>query len=476
MSDFLVELGTKKTARRVIGRLGLPIPLPQKLTRGKGPWEERPLDDLPALVAQVRRGDFAAAIGHTLAGTGANAFVAGGETQLGVYREAGEAWSRQPKAAPAEPTADLRPHALLFDAGEAADPGELKEMYEFVHAWIRNVRACGRVVILARRAAETSTPAAAAAERGVEGFARSLGREIGKRGATANVIYVDRGAEARLAPVLRWLLSSRSAYVANQALHVSAKIVGECRPEYRRPLDGKAALVTGAARGIGAAIARAFAREGARVIAMDRPSEDAPLSKVAQEIGGVMLACDLTAPDAADAITKLATERFGGLDIIMHNAGVTRDKTLANMDAARWDMVLEINLLALMRVNEALLPILRDGGRVMCMSSVGGIAGNMGQTNYATSKAGVIGYVQAIAPALAGRGVAVNALAPGFIETQMTAAIPFGTREAARRLCCLGQGGLPEDVAEAATFLASPGAAGLCGEVLRVCGGNFIGA
>jgi 3-oxoacyl-[acyl-carrier protein] reductase len=100
----------------------------------------------------------------------------------------------------------------------------------------------------------------------------------------------------------------------------------------------------------------------------------------------------------------------------------------------------------------------------------------MGQTNYATSKAGVIGYVQAIAPALAGRGVAVNALAPGFIETQMTAAIPFGTREAARRLCCLGQGGLPEDVAEAATFLASPGAAGLCGEVLRVCGGNFIGA
>ena len=113
---------------------------------------------------------------------------------------------------------------------------------------------------------------------------------------------------------------------------------------------------------------------------------------------------------------------------------------------------------------------------MVCLASIAGIAGNTGQTNYAASKAGVIGYVQAVAPTLAARGVAVNAVAPGFIETDMTARIPAATREVARRLCNLSQGGLPVDVAETVTFLASPGAAGLSGQVVRICGGNFIGA
>jgi 3-oxoacyl-[acyl-carrier protein] reductase len=209
---------------------------------------------------------------------------------------------------------------------------------------------------------------------------------------------------------------------------------------------------------------------------MDRPGEEGPMSALAAETGGVMLPCDLTAPDAPGKVTELIKGRFGGIDVIVHNAGITRDKTLGNMDGKRWDAVIDVNLAGLMRLNEALLPLLRDNGRVVCLSSVGGIAGNFGQTNYAASKAGVIGYVQAIAPALAARGVSVNALAPGFIETQMTAAIPFATREGARRLCALAQGGLPEDVAEAALFLAGPGARSMTGEVLRVCGGNFIGA
>jgi 3-oxoacyl-[acyl-carrier protein] reductase len=146
------------------------------------------------------------------------------------------------------------------------------------------------------------------------------------------------------------------------------------------------------------------------------------------------------------------------------------------MDAARWDSVLDVNLSGLMRLNGALLPLLRDGGRVVCVSSVAGIAGNFGQTNYAASKAGVIGYVKALAPALSARGISVNAVAPGFIETQMTAAIPFATREGARRLCSLAQGGLPSDVAEAVLFLSGPGGSCMTGSVLRVCGGNFVGA
>jgi 3-oxoacyl-[acyl-carrier protein] reductase len=139
-------------------------------------------------------------------------------------------------------------------------------------------------------------------------------------------------------------------------------------------------------------------------------------------------------------------------------------------------MVLAVNLEAVIRLTRALDPLLRDDGRVLALSSVAGIAGNMGQTAYAATKAGVLGFVQAEAARLAARGVTANAVAPGFIETRMTAAVPLAIREGARRLSALGQGGLPEDVAEALTFLATPGSQGLTGQTLRVCGGALIGA
>jgi 3-oxoacyl-[acyl-carrier protein] reductase len=185
----------------------------------------------------------------------------------------------------------------------------------------------------------------------------------------------------------------------------------------------------------------------------------------------------------ADAATPqlVAThllEAHGGVDIVVHNAGVTRDRTLGRMDEAAWDQALTINLAAVAATTEALLrrKVLRDGGRVVCLSSIAGIAGNVGQTNYAASKAGIIGLVRHLGASLAGRGIAVNAVAPGFIETRMTAAVPLFIREAGRRLSSLGQGGLPVDVAEVITFLSSPGAAALSGSVIRVCGGGFIGA
>jgi 3-oxoacyl-[acyl-carrier protein] reductase len=163
--------------------------------------------------------------------------------------------------------------------------------------------------------------------------------------------------------------------------------------------------------------------------------------------------------------------------VVVHNAGVTRDKTLARMKPELWDQAVDINLGAVVRITQVLLEgTLRDEGRIVCLSSVAGIAGNMGQTNYAASKRGIIGYIENLAPAVAKRGITVNAIAPGFIETRLTAAMPVAIREVARRLSALGQGGQPRDVAEAITFLSTPGADGITGRVLRVCGGAFVGA
>jgi 3-oxoacyl-[acyl-carrier protein] reductase len=143
-----------------------------------------------------------------------------------------------------------------------------------------------------------------------------------------------------------------------------------------------------------------------------------------------------------------------------------------------WAMAVDVNLGAVVRITDRVLSedLLRPGGRVICLSSVSGIAGNRGQTNYSASKAGIVGFVEALAPQLAKRGVTVNAIAPGFIETRLTSAMPVAIREAARRMSALAQGGKPEDVGQAITFLATPGAVGLTGQTIRVCGGALVGA
>ena len=143
-----------------------------------------------------------------------------------------------------------------------------------------------------------------------------------------------------------------------------------------------------------------------------------------------------------------------------------------------WDMTVDVNLGAVVRITEKLVAngVMNEGGRIVCLSSVSGIAGNRGQTNYSASKAGIVGFVRSLAPQLASRGVTVNAIAPGFIETRLTSAMPIGIREGARRLSALGQGGQPEDVGQAITFLSTPGAVGITGSVLRVCGGALVGA
>ena len=162
----------------------------------------------------------------------------------------------------------------------------------------------------------------------------------------------------------------------------------------------------------------------------------------------------------------------------MNNAGITRDKLLANMDEARWNSVIGVNLLAPQRLVDDLVAAkaLRAGGAVIDVSSIAGIAGNRGQTNYGTSKAGVIGLVNAYAPILAKEGITINAVAPGFIETAMTAAIPLATREVGRRMNSLQQGGQTVDVAETVAWYASPASNAVTGNIVRVCGQSLLGA
>jgi 3-oxoacyl-[acyl-carrier protein] reductase len=248
--------------------------------------------------------------------------------------------------------------------------------------------------------------------------------------------------------------------------------------DWDKPLDGKVALVTGAARGIGAAIAATLTRDGAHVVCLDVPAAGDALAKVANDLSGTAYQLDITATDAPDRLAEHLEARHETVDIIVHNAGITRDKTIARMPPEHWDRVLDVNLISQERINDTLLSggLIPPGGRIVGVASVSGIAGNRGQTNYATSKAGVIGLVESMAGELASRGIAINGVAPGFIETSMTAKIPLLIREAGRRMNSMAQGGLPVDVAETVAFFASPGSAGVTGNILRVCGQSLLGA
>ncbi|SDF56380.1 3-oxoacyl-[acyl-carrier protein] reductase [Lentzea fradiae] len=351
--------------------------------------------------------------------------------------------------------------ALVFDASGIDSVSDLRQLHDFFHPAITQLGPCGRVVVIGRSPDSV-------AQRALEGFMRSVGKEL-RRGGTANLVYVADGAEDGVESTLRFLLSGRSAYVSGQVIRVSG--TGPAGT-----LEGKVALVTGASRGIGEAIATVLARDGAHVVCLDVPAAGEDLSKVANAVGGSAVQLDITGDPAR--LTSHLRERHGGVDVVVHNAGITRDKTLARMDSGKWDAVLEVNLACQERVNAALLDgdVLRPGGRIVGVSSIAGIAGNYGQTNYATSKAGVIGMVRTLAPVLAERGGTINAVAPGFIETKMTAAVPFVTREAGRRMNSLSQGGLPSDVAETVAWFASPGSGGVNGNVVRVCGQMMLGA
>jgi 3-oxoacyl-[acyl-carrier protein] reductase len=450
MSDRYLNFANSPTGRRLVGALGLPSPVRlERWTAGR----MRPVEG--ALL--ISGGVLAEAASACLNRLTDQAF-ASEDGLFGLSR-----WT-------AEHGPKLK--ALIFDASGISSAEELKQLREFFQPALKGLDLCPHVVVLGRAPESLKDPFAASAQRSLEGFTRSLGKEI-RRGGTVQLLYVGKGAEDQLEGALRFFLSPKSAYVSGQVVRLAASPTQV--NDWSRPLGGKVALVTGASRGIGASIAETLARDGASVVLLDVPPMKEALDALAARLGGRSVALDICAPDAAEQLLAALPD---GVDIVVHNAGITRDKTLAKMSEALWDSVIDVNLRAPEILTKALLDAgkLRDDGRVVLLASISGIAGNLGQSNYAVSKAGLIGLANAWAPALGKRGISINAVAPGFIETQMTAAIPLTIREAGRRMSSMGQGGLPQDVAETVAWFAQPTSGAVTGQVLRVCGQSLLGA
>ncbi|SDS17099.1 3-oxoacyl-[acyl-carrier protein] reductase [Nocardioides scoriae] len=378
----------------------------------------------------------------------------------------------------AVPTTGERYRGLVFDATGLTSAEELVELQRFFTPLMRSLTSCARVVVLGTVPEQTDSAGERVAQRALEGFTRSLGKEIG-HGSTVNLVHVAPGAEETLASTLAFFLSPKSAYVSGQVVRLGATGTTEAGTvaDPARPLAGTVAVVTGASRGIGEQIARVLHRDGAKVLGVDVPQAASELQAVMREIEGDHLVLDITAKDAPQRIAQHVKNTYGQVAAVVHNAGITRDKKLANMAEDRWSSVIGVNLMAPERISRELLEqgLVAQNGRIVGVSSIAGIAGNVGQTNYAASKAGVIGLVDALADVV-DNGVTVNAVAPGFIITQMTAAVPFATREVGQRMNAMSQGGLPVDVAEAIAWYLSPGSTAVNGNVVRVCGQMMLGA
>jgi len=242
-------------------------------------------------------------------------------------------------------------------------------------------------------------------------------------------------------------------------------------------LSGRVALVTGASRGIGQAIAQKLAKSGAHVLAAARGENAAATVDAIRAAGGQadVVSLDVTDAAAAEAAVSAAIERHAHIDILVNNAGITRDQLMLRLKRDDWDAVLATNLTSAFTLTQAVLkPMIRQRkGRIICISSVVGQSGNAGQANYAASKAGLIGFAKSVALEVASRNITVNVVAPGMIETDMTAVLPEKVRESLIERIPLGRLGAPDDIAAAVCFLASDEAAYITGQVLAVNGGMY---
>ncbi len=305
MSDWYRDFANSGIGSTITKQLGLPRPV--RLRRYR---PGQPLLDGPALVGSAGDGRLRAEVESVLKEDGV--------TVLSPATADGE---RGTKVA-----------AVVLDATGVTTPADLASAHDFLAPAVKRLGTNGRVVVLGEVPGEAPSPALAAARQALDGLVRSLAKEL-RAGATANLVYVPSGAEASVPGPLRFFLSGRSAYVDGQTVTLSAADVPS-GDGGTTPLAGKVAVVTGAARGIGASIAEVLGRDGAHVVAVDVPAAGQALAEVANRIGGTALQLDITAPDAARKLVEHVVERHGGVDVVVHNAGITRDKLLVNMDAA----------------------------------------------------------------------------------------------------------------------------------------------
>ncbi len=449
MSDRLLKLANSPITGKIIKSSGLPSPV--YLKREKGNYGIEPLKDRKIIVSQAESGFLSNSINDSLKNLGAN------------YIDN------------IVPQHDKKYEVVIFDATGCHKVDHLKQVYEFFHKITKNLTDNSRVVIFA--GAEYKDAESAATAKGIEGFTRAYAKELGRKGSTANLVYVHSDATDRILSAIRFFGTGRTAYVSGQCITISKKL--ELQSSHSSDLLlGKVALVTGAARGLGAATAKRLANEGAKVICLDVSFAQDALNETVKAIEGVAYTADISSENTPKELCDFIEKNFGKIDIIIHNAGITRDKTLGNMTPQQWDQVIGVNLKSIINLDKEMLErnLINSGGRIICLSSVSGIAGNAGQCNYSTSKAALINYVAEMSNTLAKKGITINAVAPGFIETEMTKKIPAIIREFGRRLNSLSQGGQPEDVAELVTFLSLPDSCGITGQTIRVCGQSLIGA
>ncbi|MCZ8528521.1 3-oxoacyl-ACP reductase FabG [Alteromonas sp. PRIM-21] len=243
-------------------------------------------------------------------------------------------------------------------------------------------------------------------------------------------------------------------------------------------LDGKIALVTGASRGIGKAIATQLAQQGATVIGTATSENGAKtISDYLSEFGGKGFALNVTDKESVDTTLKAINEAFGSIDILVNNAGITRDNLLMRMKDDEWQDIIDTNLTSIFTMSKAVLRgmMKKRCGRIVNIGSVVGSAGNAGQANYAAAKAGVIGFSKSMAREVASRGITINVVAPGFIDTDMTKALTDDQKEAIFKDIPANRLGAPDEIAATVAFLVSDGAAYITGETIHVNGGMYMG-
>ncbi len=445
MSDILLGISERPQLKGLAKSLGVPVPpvLERKVV-GEG-YEPMPL-------------------------SGSKAAVGGFGDVQGV-----EALLTRLGATSVEPGEEERVHVVCYDARQMSSSQDLDALYAFFHGVVGRLAKGASIVVVGADPEQASSASEAAARGALVGFVKSIMKEVGGRGVRANLVRC-MSQDVDLDGIFRFLLSSCSVYVTGQMLEVGEHKASVQGVDGEGVLAGKVVMVTGSAQGIGAATARRFAAEGAHVVCLDLSRASERLVKVADETGGDSLMVDLLSAQAPLRIASFLKSRHGGVDVVVHNAGLTQDRTLMRMKPERWESVLEVNLRAIERVDAVLdrEGLFREGASQVYLSSIAGIAGNMGQSNYASAKSGLIEYMKWRSRHAS--DVRVNAVAPGFIETRMTDEIPLAIREVGRRMNAFSQGGRPEDVAEAIEFLGSGLAEGVRGQVLRVCGGMMLGA